>query len=231
MRTSQQPADTRMMGIVHGALRRDLLRVRDTLTTDPPPRGRQRRALGDHVVWLMEFLHAHHTSEDLGLWPLVRERNPAAAELLDSLEAEHRTISPALEALTAAGRRYATIADDEPADDEPRGALVATLDELTSVLFPHLDREVEVAMPVVSASISHAEWHAVEQRYNIKPKSLSQLGIEGQWLLDGIDPEGYRVVVQTVPAIPRLILRYGFARRYRRQAQARWQPAMEGVRR
>jgi hemerythrin-like domain-containing protein len=218
-----------MMGIVHGALRRDLLRVRDAVTADPAPHGRQRQALGEHVVWLMEFLHAHHTSEDLGLWPLVREHNPAAADLLDSLEAEHLMISPALESLTAAGHRYAATVDNEAPE-----ALVAALDGLTSVLFPHLDREVEVAMPVVSASISHAEWRAVEQRYNIKPKSLSQLGIEGQWLLDGIDPEGYRVVVQTVPPIPRLILRYGFARRYRRQATARWQPdptTMEGVRR
>ena len=45
-------------------------------------------------------------------------------------------------------------------------------------------------MPVVSASITQAEWQAVEQEYNIKPKSLAQLGMEGHWLLDGIDAEG-----------------------------------------
>ena len=39
MPTAQGPADTRMMGIVHGALRRDLLRTRDALTSDPYPRG------------------------------------------------------------------------------------------------------------------------------------------------------------------------------------------------
>jgi hypothetical protein len=95
---------------------------------------------------------------------------------------------------------------------------------LASVLLPHLDREVEVAMPMVSASITHADWQAIEQRYNIKPKSLRQLGIEGQWLLDGIDPEGRRVVLHTVSLVPRLILLYGFARLYRRQARDRWQP-------
>jgi hypothetical protein len=71
-------ADTRMMGIVHGALRRDLLRTHDALTAEPYPQGRQRQALGEHVVWMMEFLHAHHTGEDEGLWPLVRQQNPAA---------------------------------------------------------------------------------------------------------------------------------------------------------
>ena len=71
MATAQGPADTRMMGIVHGALRRDLLRTRAALTAEPYPQGRRRRALGEHVAWLMEYLHAHHTGEDEGLWPLV----------------------------------------------------------------------------------------------------------------------------------------------------------------
>ena len=218
-KTAQGPADTRMMGIVHGALRRDLLRTSDALTSEPYPRGRQRRALGEHIVRLMDFLHAHHAGEDAGLWPLVRARNPAAGALLDSLEAEHRQIGPASAALTAAGANYAgTLAD------EPRAELVTALDALTAVLFPHLDREVAEAMPVVSASITHAEWHAVEQEHNIKPKSLTQLGIEGHWLVDSIDPEGYQVVVHTVAAMPRFILLHGFARRYRRQAIACWGP-------
>jgi hemerythrin-like domain-containing protein len=219
MKTSQKPADTRMMAIVHGALRRDLLRVRKVVSTAPYPRGRQRRALGEHVVWMMEFLHAHHTSEDIGLWPLVRERNPAAGALLDSLEAEHRAISPAAQTLNDAGRRYA-----DTIDDDSRIKLVSALDALTAVLLPHLDREVDDAMPVVSRSISHAEWEAVEQRYNIKPKSLSQLGMEGHWLLDGIDAEGRAVVVQTVPPIARFVLLHGFARPYKRRARARWEP-------
>ena len=67
---------------------------------------------------------------------------------------------------------------------------------------------------MASACITQAEWHAVEHEYNIKPKSLAQLGIEGHWLLDGIDAEGYQVVVHTVPAVPRFILLHGFARAY-----------------
>ena len=105
-----------------------------------------------------------------------------------------------------------------------RAPTVTALDALTGVLFPHLDRE---AMPVVSACITQAEWHAVEQKYNIKPKSLAQLGIEGHWPLDGIDDEGYQVVVHTVPAVPRFILLHGFARAYRRRARARWQPGIQ----
>jgi Hemerythrin HHE cation binding domain len=219
MEASTEPADTRMMGIVHDALRRDLLRVRDTVSMQPYPQGRQRRALGEHVVWLMEFLHSHHTSEDEGLWPLVRSKNPDAGDLLDSLEAEHGRIDPAAKALLAAGKRYA----ESPADDA-RVSLVAALDDLAAVLFPHLDREVDVAMPVVAATITRADWEAVDQQFNIKPKPMRQLAMEGHWLIDGIDPEGYDVVVHTVSAVPRFILLHGFGRAYRRRAQARWEP-------
>jgi hypothetical protein len=214
------PADTRMMGIVHGALRRDLLRARDAVATAPYPDKGQRRALGEHVVWLMDFLHAHHAGEDAGLWPAVRAKNPGAGPLLDSLEADHRLIEPAAAALRSAGSRYATTyGEPERAD------LVTALDDLAAVLFPHLDREVADAMPVVSATITVGEWHAIEQKYNVKPKSMAQLGFEGHWLIDGIDPEGYDVVVHTVPAVPRFILLRGFARSYRRRTAAVWQPA------
>jgi len=208
-----------MMGIAHGALRRDLLRTRDALTSEPYPRGRQRRALGEHIVWMMELLHAHYFGEDAGLWPLGRERNPAAGALLDCLEAEHRRIGPAAAALTSAGRQYAGTSANEP-----RAELVTALDALAAVLFPHLDREVAEAMPVVSASITQTEWQAAEQEYNIKPKSLAQLGMEGHWLLDGMHAEGRQVVVHTVAAVPRFLLLHGFARAYQRRAQWRWQP-------
>ncbi|MFE0626109.1 hemerythrin domain-containing protein [Streptomyces sp. NPDC058864] len=219
MGTGSAPADTRMMGIVHGALRRDLERTRTVLSAEPHPGRRQGSALGRHVAWLMEFLHAHHTGEDEGLWPLVLERDPAAGPLLDSLDADHRRITPAAVTVTDAARRYA-----ETASEEARIRLLAALDSLTAVLVPHLEREVAEAMPVVSAALTQDEWHAWDQRYNVKSKSFTQLGIEGHWLLDGIDPEGHRIVVALVPPVPRFILLHGFARAYRRRRAEWWQP-------
>ena len=75
MKTPDAPADTRMMGIVHESLKRDLRRVRQVLHEAPVPRGRQRVALGRHVIWMLDFLHAHHSGEDAGLWPLVLRRS------------------------------------------------------------------------------------------------------------------------------------------------------------
>jgi hypothetical protein len=217
MKTPEGPADTRMMGIVHDALKRDLLRTRQVLLASPAAQGRQRVALGKHVTWMLDFLHTHHRGEDAGLWPLVRRRNPAADELLDSMEADHARIAPAADVAAVAAREYTATTNDSA-----RVALVEALDGLIEVLVPHLDREVAEAMPVVAASITNREWDAVEQEYNIKPKTTRQLATEGHWLLEGIDAEGYDVVVHKVPAVLRFILLHGFGRAYRRQADARW---------
>lgn len=225
MKTPEGPADTRMMGIVHEALKRDLLRVRQELLASPAPQGRQRVALGKHVTWMLEFLHAHHSGEDAGLWPLVRRRNPAAAELLDSMEADHARIAPTADVVAATAREYTTTTSDSP-----RAALVEALEGLLEVLVPHLDREVAEAMPVVATSITNREWDAVEQEYNIKPKTTRQLAMEGHWLLEGIDDEGYDIVVHKVPAVLRFILIHGFGRTYRHQADARWRPDQSAVR-
>ena len=112
--TAESPADTRMMGIVHAAFRRDLARVRLVVTATRVPQGERKQAVADQVVWLTDRLHEHHHTEDAGLWPLIRQRNPAAAGLLETMEAEHRAIVPAIGALTAATQRYRSAQGDAP---------------------------------------------------------------------------------------------------------------------
>ncbi|WP_452447174.1 hemerythrin domain-containing protein [Nocardia rhizosphaerihabitans] len=54
----------------------------------------------------MDFLHHHHESEDERLYPIVRARNLAARPLLDRMDADHRSILPAMTALTSAAAAY-----------------------------------------------------------------------------------------------------------------------------
>ena len=207
------PADTRMMGIVHDALRRDLARTRAALAGAVPEA--RRRALAAHVAWMMDFLHAHHEGEDAGLYPMVRAANPTAGALLDVMAADHAAIDPAVEGLRVAAARWAASGADP-------SALLDALTALEAVLLPHLDREEAEAMPVVSATITHRQWHAWDQEHNIKPKSLPTLAEEGLWLMDGLDPTRRAVVEAEVPWVPRMIVLYGFGPGYRRRAAARW---------
>jgi hypothetical protein len=58
-------------------------RVRLLLTATPVPQGECRQAVAGHALWLMGRLHEDHQTEDAGLWPLIRQRQPAAARLLE----------------------------------------------------------------------------------------------------------------------------------------------------
>ena len=183
MTTNHGPADTQSMGIVHSALRRDLERTRMVLSTEPYPDPERRRGLAAHLIWMMHFLHIHHTGEDVGLWPLIRARNPGAGALLDQMDADHQRIAPSITALEDAVRAYR---DDEQAREQ----LLASLAGLTDVLLPHLRREEIEMMPVVSATITTAEYQDIEHEHFVKPKSFMELGAEGHWIIDGLPPDG-----------------------------------------
>lgn len=222
-------ADTTMMRIVHDALRRDLARARDALGRPEGLPGAQRRAIGAHLGWITEFLHAHHASEDDGLYPLVRERVGDAADeraVLDRMARGHQAIAGAVHAV----ERTASQLVDDPSDEAVAGAVVA-LDGLSAVLLPHLREEEDEAMPIVSRRITADEWQAIEQEHNLDGKSMAQLGFEGHWLIDDATAADRATVVGLVPPIPRFLLLRGFARRYRRHAAACWGPAVRAPRR
>jgi hemerythrin-like domain-containing protein len=209
------PADTRMMGIVHRAIRRDLERARVVLGATPAPGDRQRAAVGDQLRWVLAFLEAHHRSEDEGLYPVVRERRPDAAALLDDMAADHAAVALAVHELE---EELGVGTPDDPA------AVVAAIEHLEAVLLPHLRREEDEVLPVVSAAITDAEWRAIEQEHNLDGKSMRQLGREGHWLIDGADPDDRAAVLGLVPAVPRFLLVHGFGPSYRRSARACWEP-------
>jgi hemerythrin-like domain-containing protein len=208
-----------MMRIVHQALRRDLARAHDVLASDPALPPDQQAAIAGHLTWMMGFLRAHHDTEDTALYPLVLTRDPGAGGLVEAMHADHERIAARIAHLeTAAAAVGAT------ASGEDLWELARAVDRLNDVLLPHLQREEDDVMPVVSSAITHAEWNAIEQEYNVKPKSFVQLGREGHWIIDAASPEDRAAVLSLVPAVPRFVLVHGFAGAYRRRAAACWGP-------
>ncbi|KXF57168.1 hypothetical protein AXA44_30965 [Rhodococcus sp. SC4] len=209
------PADTRVMGIVHSALRRDLARARSALTERPYPFDAQRVAIAEHLIWMMNFLRNHHRSEDEHLYPLVRARNRGARALLDDMDHDHRSIVPAMEALERAATSYRDSAD-------ARGEVVAAVDVLSESLLPHLAREEREMMPAVSATITDTEWRHWDEEYNIKPKGPIELFDEGLFIIDSAEPDDALAITELVPPIPRWLMLNVMIRRYRAGAFRRW---------
>ena len=210
----EEPADTRVMAIVHRALRRDLGRTREVLAVEDALTPARRTAVGDQLLWLMAFLHEHHEGEDRGLWPRVRAANPAAGPLLDEMDRDHHAIAPGMSALESAAATFR--------EGGPVAPVLEAIDLLEASLLPHLRREEDETMPVVSATLSQREWEAYDQEENIGSRSPLRLGIVGHWLLDGLTPAEAELVTGLVPPVKRFVLLHGIGPIYRRQARRRW---------
>lgn|GEM_PF-737431 len=213
------PADTTMMRIVHDALRRDLARAHAALADPEDLDGARRRAIAAHLGWMMRFLHAHHASEDDGLYPFVRSRarEDSDLEVLDRMGRDHESVAVAIAGVEQTAADLAANDSREPAE-----RVVAALEALDEVLLPHLRDEENVAMPLVSELITNAEWQALEKAHNLDGKPRTDLAFEGHWLIDGATEADRAAVVELVPPIPRFLLLHGYARRYRRHAAACW---------
>lgn len=209
------PADTTMMGIVHSALRRDLERSVNALSSQPVPRDAQRVAIARFLRVLMDFLHVHHTGEDAWLWPTMRRLNPAAADVLDRMEADHLAITPHMGRVIAAAADY----ERSPSAQE---AIIVALHDLRCTLDPHLRREEDEVMPIVARTLNAGQWDSWEKKYYIKTKTMKELGLEGHWLIDGGDHTVYEHVVGSVNPILRFVLLRVFGPKYRQECATRW---------
>jgi hemerythrin-like domain-containing protein len=167
-RDPSAPADTRDIAIVHDALRRDLARARATIGGSRVVPDSRRQALADHLRWMMDFLRHHHGGEDHGLWPRVRAKNAGASELIDAMEAAHRSVDPRVTQLDEVAAPYG--------DGGSASEAIAAIDSLESALLPHLREEEDETMPLVSGSLTQADWDAYNAEENIGTRSPFQLG-------------------------------------------------------
>ena len=139
-----------MLLAVHAKIRRDLERVERLAAQalDGLPAEDIRQELDeikrDGTLWRLQvdclrycrFVHSHHNAEDIDFFPELRETNPDINPVVDRLQAEHRRVSDDLDAVEAAAN---ALVDDD--SQEPRKAVVDTLQALGENLLAHLDYE------------------------------------------------------------------------------------------
>jgi hypothetical protein len=93
-----------------------------------------------------QFVHHHHSLEDLALFPAVRKAAPALNPAVDRLEADHHKVSGLLDQVEAATSSLA----DEQDTSFARARLVQALNELATHLLEHLNYEETVLGPVLT---------------------------------------------------------------------------------
>lgn len=113
----------------------------------------------------------HHPKEDQYLFPVLRQRNPAAATDLDILEDEHQRGTP----LTA---RVASTLHDYQHDLTRFEAFATAVDEYANFHWAHMSREENVILPMAEKSLLPEDWVSINAAF--KSNSDPLVGINTQ---------------------------------------------------
>jgi iron-sulfur cluster repair protein YtfE (RIC family) len=205
--------------LIHEAFRRDLARL-SSAARAPGVDGARVRQLSAHWEFVQEQLDHHHRVEDQSLWPLVRPKlagRQGDLTVLDDMEAQHITLEPKCEAVSAAfaGARGSS-------DAASREALASSIDALATKLAAHLDDEETRCFPVVDEALSVEEFEAFGKA------TAKAVGMRGSarffpWIFDGAQPVERRAVLTMPPPPVRMLCEHVWEPRYERRAAALWE--------
>ena len=147
--------DTTDMYAVHGVFR-DTLGAAPTLVGGIAPGDAERVALiANYYQNVLSFLAAHHDGEEHLVFPLLRERDAAAAALMDAMTEQHH------EALALLEQARAALAAWPGGDAAAQQAAQERLDDLCGHLLEHLGEEEQELLPLAAEHLSVEEWGAL----------------------------------------------------------------------
>ncbi|WP_033343021.1 hemerythrin domain-containing protein [Catenuloplanes japonicus] len=193
---NEKMADSRDMIGAHDAMRREFSALPGLIAGVPARDENGTAVVAGHVLMMVGFLHAHHTSEDDHVWPRLRERCPDdIAPLIETMDRQHAFIHGELEALTAGGRRWRASAD---ATDRDAVAVVA--ERLLPALYEHLALEEEQILPLIDRHLTEREWKATVEASFGKVTFAQRLLMMGM-ALHGASEEQARLLRAAVPAV------------------------------
>ncbi|MFJ5864866.1 hemerythrin domain-containing protein [Streptomyces parvus] len=193
---NEKMADSRDMIGAHDAMRREFGALPALIAGVPAGDVRGTSFVADHVLMMIDFLHAHHTSEDDHVWPRLRERCPDdVAPLITTMDQQHAAIDDELQSLSAGGRRWrdsATVSDRE--------AVAAVAERLLPGLYEHLALEEERILPLIDRHLTQREWKATVEASLGKVRFSQRLLMLGM-ALHGAGEEQADLLRAAVPAV------------------------------
>jgi len=197
--TSSNPIDVRDMAIVHRSFRRAFTEAAQLVRAKPTPSPGRVTFLADHVDFGVLMLHTHHEGEDELLYPLLAQRAPERLADVDRIEAQHRTVTGAVDAASAACAAWR--ADPSPATAE---TLAARLDDVNDVLQPHLDDEEQVIVPLAADHLTQKEWDALGD-HGVASVPRNKRPLAFGMLTEGLDDSDSAHMKAHLPAPIRLL--------------------------
>ncbi|WP_206752081.1 hemerythrin domain-containing protein [Kribbella steppae] len=196
------------MALIHRVIRRGFEQARDHVVAA----GAESRAaaVAEYIDFQLDGLHAHHSSEDELLWPLLLDRADLSATVIHRMEQQHVGVHEAVE--TARGEMAAWQAAPTVAAAE---SLAAALETISTRLAEHLAEEERDVVPLIAVHITQAEWDHLGKVAFSKFKPHQRFTALGE-LLETARPDEAARMLAGLPAPVRVVWRLIGRRRYQR---------------
>ncbi len=166
--------------------------------------------IAQYVDFNLTGLHAHHTSEDELLWPLLRERADLAQATVQRMEDQHAALHDNIESVRAELRAWVA-APSGPGSESLAAALGSVVEGLTV----HLAEEERDIVPLIALHVTQDEWEHLGEVAFSKFTPKQRFTAMGEMLASATPTEAGRMMAG-LPAPVRLVWRLVGRRKYER---------------
>ena len=194
-----QPIDVRDMAIIHRTFRNMYNESARLVRTAPAPSSGRVSFLADHIDFGIAMLHVHHEDEDELLYPKLIQRVPEQAPMTEQVDQEHQLIETALDEAAAACAAWRGRPSAETGE-----ALAASLDQLNSVVQPHLDDEEQKVVPLAAVTLTQQEWDAMG-KHGVAQIPRNKRGVAFGMILEPLSQADRAYMMKTLPAPVRML--------------------------
>ena len=201
---------TREMPIIHRIFRRQFAEVRGLVPEMPAADAARVGAVADHLGFLLDGLHMHHSTEDVLIWPKLLDRAGLDAPLVERMEVQHQQIDVSVAEVQASSSAWRTAPTSATSS-----ALAGRLDEFLVVLEVHLDEEEQVVVPLIDRHLTEAEWQDVGER-GFEKFTPAQRWIALGQMVEVATPEEAAMMFSTLPPPVKVLWHLVGKRKYRR---------------
>lgn len=201
---------TREMPIIHRIFRRQFAEVRALVQQAPAADATRIVAIADHLGFLLDGLHMHHTTEDDLIWPKLLDRAGLDAPLVERMEEQHQQIDASVAEVRTATSVWRS--DPTPATSS---ALADRIGDFLVVLEGHLDEEEQVVVPLIDRHLTEAEWQDVGER-GFEKFTPAQRWIATGQMVEVATPEEAAMMFGNLPPPVKVLWHLIGKRKYRR---------------
>lgn len=200
---------TQQMPLIHRIFRHEFRSLRKMVDEVPPIGGKRARSVADHLGFLLDSLHHHHTNEDEMVWPLLLDRVGLDAPLVERMAQQHGQVDVAMADVRSVADQWAALptATASAALASALGALIETLDA-------HLDEEENVVVPLIDEHLTRQEWEEMGRKGFEKFAPKERPIAMGQ-LVEVATPDEAALMLGELPAPIRLLWKVAGKRQYR----------------